>query len=542
MPFSSNHIALKDTGRFSKLVLDYIQGQSPLKDMLPAYPEIEDIGKQLARKSQQNINRHLLHQVISEQCQSIELHPLQVNFLNSLTALNTFTICTAHQPNLFSGHLYLIYKIIHAIELADLCRLKFPAYQFVPVYYIGSEDHDLEEIGSWNWNHQAFRWHTNQSGACGSMHLQDIEPFIQYLEKTTNIHVPEQEAMLRLVKKAYHPGHTVSQAIRIFINGLFSDKGLLILDANHSAFKASFIPHLMAECFEQKSEKVLKTEFETWQKHYPVQAFLRPINLFYLRQGLRSRIVREGELWKVLDTDITFSEKQLREEIQQFPERFSPSVILRPLYQEFILPNIAFIGGGAEVAYWLPLKSYFEQSGILMPLVFLRNSFQLIEKQLYLKIQAMGLSWNELFESTNSRMNRLMDNQTEYQHFLEIKNKLIADSQLLLPIGATVSEPLRETTQAHITQLKNILDALELKFKRHLKRKETLQAGQWQKIQSSFFPDGHLQERHDNFLSWYQEWGDDLLNILHQSCQPFGTTFCMIADNPQGFKYNQHIY
>ena len=534
MPFTSNYISLKDTGRFSELVLDYIQGQSPLKDIVPAYPEINNIGKQIALKSQQPINRTLLQQVFREQYESIELHPLQHNHISSLTENNTFTICTAHQPNLFSGHLYLIYKIVHAIELAEVCRLNFPEYQFVPVYYIGSEDHDLDEIGSWNWNHHDFRWQTNQSGACGSMLLKDIEPFIQYLEKVTNSNLPEQETMLRLVKEAYQPNHTLSQAIRILINGLFSSKGLLILDANHPALKATFKSHLIAECIEQKSEKVLKGIFDQWQKHYPVQAFLRPINLFYLKPGLRARIEKEGDHWKVLDTDITFTENMLQEEINQFPERFSPNVIMRPLYQEFILPNIAFVGGGAEVAYWLPLKSYFQENEVVMPLVFLRNSFQLIEQELQLKIQTMRLGWNELFESTNSRLNRLVSEQSEFQHFLEIREKLDSTAQMLLPLSESITAPLKESTYAHLTKLKNTLDALELKFKRHLKRKETLHADQWQKIHSSFFPDGHLQERHENFLSWHQKWGDDLLKILHQSSQPFGTMFCLIVDDQHG--------
>lgn len=534
MPFSSNYISLKETGRFSKLVLDYIQGQSPLKDIVPSYPEIMDIGKQIALKSKQKINRTLLQKVFIEQYESIKLHPLQLRHIANLTEDNTFTICTAHQPNLFSGHLYLIYKIVHAIELADLCRLKFPEHHFVPVYYIGSEDHDLDEIGSWNWNNQHFQWQTNQSGACGSMLLTDIEPFIQYLEKTTNLNLPEQEAMFRLVKEAYQPNHTASQAIRILINGLFSSKGLLILDANHPALKASFKSHLIAECFEQKSKKVLKEVFEQWQNYYPVQAFLRSINLFYLKPGLRARIEKVGDHWKVLDTEITFSKEMLQAEIDQFPERFSPNVIMRPLYQEFILPNIAFVGGGAEVAYWLPLKSYFQENEIVMPLVFLRNSFQLIEQQLQLKIQTIRLGWNELFESTNSRMNRLLSKQSEFQHFVEIREKMDSNAQMFLPLSESINAPLMESTQAHLKKLKNTLDALELKFKRHLKKKEMIQADQWLKIQSSFFPDGHLQERHENFLSWHQKWGDDLLKMLHQFCQPFGTMFCLIVDDQKG--------
>ena len=111
MPFSSNYISLKETGRFSKLVLDYIQGQSPLKDIVPSYPEIMDIGKQIALKSKQKTNRTLLQKVFIEQYESIKLHPLQLRHIANLTENNTFTICTAHQPNLFSGHLYLIYKM-----------------------------------------------------------------------------------------------------------------------------------------------------------------------------------------------------------------------------------------------------------------------------------------------------------------------------------------------------------------------------------------------------------------------------------------------
>ena len=93
----------------------------------------------------------------------------------------------------------------------------------------------------------------------------------------------------------------------------------------------------------------------------------------------------------VHDTDIVFTKDELKDELRDYPERFSPNVILRGLYQEIILPNLAFIGGGGEFAYWLELKDLFLHYKVPFPVLIVRNSFLIIEKKYHQLIEKLNL-------------------------------------------------------------------------------------------------------------------------------------------------------
>ena len=130
--------------------------------------------------------------------------------------------------------------------------------------------------------------------------------------------------------------------------------------------------------------------------------------MFYLKDGFRERIEKREHRFFVLNTDISFNEYELKKELEYNPERFSPHVILRGIYQETILPNLAFIGGGGELAYWLQLKDLFSQYHVPYPVLALRNSFLDIEEKWKKKIQHLGLSINDLFIDPSELLNRIV--------------------------------------------------------------------------------------------------------------------------------------
>src|SRR6202000_273620 len=145
----------------------------------------------------------------------------------------------------------------------------------------------------------------------------------------------------------------------------------------------------------------------------------RPINLFYLKDDIRNRIERSGDDFIVVDTKIRFTETTLRQELQEHPERFSPNVILRGLFQETILPNIAFIGGGGETAYWLELKELFDHYKRPFPVLVLRNSFLLVEGQWAKKMERIGVGEAELFRSAEELLNELVQKESTHAMSLD---------------------------------------------------------------------------------------------------------------------------
>ncbi|MCB0742136.1 MAG: bacillithiol biosynthesis BshC, partial [Chitinophagaceae bacterium] len=155
---------------------------------------------------------------------------------------------------------------------------------------------------------------------------------------------------------------------------------------------------------------IVQKSIDTLQKSsYKVQAQPREINLFYLKDNFRERIIFNDENFHVLNTDWHFTKEDMLEEIKNHPERFSPNVIIRGIYQERILPNIAFIGGGGELAYWLQLKSLFENYQIPFPVLVVRNSFLMIEKSIKMMLAKLEIPSTDVFIGENLLMKQIVE-------------------------------------------------------------------------------------------------------------------------------------
>ena len=161
------------------------------------------------------------------------------------------------------------------------------------------------------------------------------------------------------------------------------------------------LPVFEDDLFNQTSSAIVAKTIDQLGQHYKVQANPREINLFYLKDSTRARIEQDGQEWKVTGTSITFYKRGFARGTADHPERFSPNVILRGIFQETVLPNILFVGGGGELAYWLELKGIFEHHGVPYPVLVLRNSFLVSRKKMESKkLNASDFSW-PIFSNRN---------------------------------------------------------------------------------------------------------------------------------------------
>ena len=142
----SSRISYQNTNKFSKLIIDYLKDEEKLQPFFNRYPTLENFSKQIEEKRNHLINRELLVSVLYRQNQKISLSKETKSNINALLDENTFTITTGHQPCLFTGPLYFIYKIVSTINLCKSLSRKYPNTRFVPIFWIASEDHDFEEI------------------------------------------------------------------------------------------------------------------------------------------------------------------------------------------------------------------------------------------------------------------------------------------------------------------------------------------------------------------------------------------------------------
>src|SRR5690554_2848459 len=263
---------------------------------------------------------------------------------------------------------------------------------------MATEDHDFEEINFFNFNRIKFQWNKKASfptRRSSDLGLQTIyEKFKQHLPLGTNA-----KQLADLFEKAYLKHDNLADATRYLANELFGSYGLVIVDDDDKKLKKQFIPHIKEELLHQSSVKAVEKSYPVL-KDYLIQVNPREINLFYIENGLRERIALEENKYKVLNTDLEFTQDEILKLVDTNPEKFSPNVILRPLYQEVILPNLCYIGGGGELAYWLELKEVFTLHKVPFPMLLLRNSVLLATEKQNTKREKLKLTWEELFLKT----------------------------------------------------------------------------------------------------------------------------------------------
>ncbi|HHH49495.1 MAG TPA: bacillithiol biosynthesis cysteine-adding enzyme BshC, partial [Saprospiraceae bacterium] len=501
--------------QFSKRDIAYTNAAKALRPFYKYPVELSAFEQVIEDKKPEVRFRKELVEALTHQCADLCAAPEVINNITALAHDNTFTIITAHQPSLFTGPLYYIYKIVSAINLAEQLNKKYPHYKFVPVFIIGAEDHDFEEINHVHLFGKKLVWENEEKGAVGQMKTASLKNVISELENILG-QSKNAKTILEKIKKAYTEHALYGHAAKVFTHELFKDKGLVIANMNDAKLKRCFIPIIKQEILEQPSQKLVQaTQEELAALGYKAQATAREINFFYLKNQLRERIVLNNGQFEVLNSNITFSRDEMEAEIDNHPERFSPNVIMRPLYQELIFPNLAYIGGGGELAYWTERKKQFEFFGINFPMLIRRNSVLWLDKGIAKKINKLALSIPDIFKDTESLIKTFVKNAAEEElHFDKEKEKLKSIFQEVFEKTIKVDQSLGKTVRAEEAKQLKALNQLEGRVHRAEKQKHETSLNQIRAIKAKLFPDNGLQERKDNFLAFYLKYGEQFLNVL----------------------------
>lgn len=537
MSFTASFINFEETGKFSALVLDYLKGEESLKAFYHHPPTLAGIKKSIEERKAFKTDRNLLVTQLKFQYRNLKPTSLQLSYIEKLLLENTFTITTAHQPNIFTGHLYFIYKIIHAIKMADELQKLLPENNFVPVYYMGSEDADLEELGEVVVAGKKLVWETKQTGAVGRMHID--ASFIKILKEIGGQVGVQKfgEEIITKMETAYTIGKTIEQATFEFVNYLFAQFGLLILLPDAATLKKSFEPIIKKEIQEQFSSKELQTTIANFPPKYKIQASGRELNLFYLDADSRQRLLVTENGFAVDNTDMVFTKELMLEEIEKNPLNFSTNVILRPLYQEFILPNIVFIGGGGELAYWLELKAVFAAASIPYPVLMLRNSFALLDKKTAASIKKLNFSFVDFFKGEHELVNTIVQRDTENKISVsEEKFELLKIYSTLRKDAAAIDKSLERHVWALQAKSINQIDQLEKKMIRAAKKGFKVQIKNINKIKSILFPVGNLQERVEGLIYFYSEFGTALLQDIYNHSPALDPKFVVLVEKKSAVK------
>ncbi|MDO5637266.1 MAG: bacillithiol biosynthesis cysteine-adding enzyme BshC [Myroides sp.] len=523
-------IPYSQTGYFSKLMIDYLNQDARLSPLYNRFPTLENFKLQIEEKKHffPEGNRKVLVDQLLSQYKNVAASNETLKNIKQLGESNTFTIVTGHQLNLFTGPLYFLYKIISTINLCKELKTAYPDHHFVPVYWMATEDHDFEEINFFNFNRMKFQWNKEVSGPVGRLSTEGLEAvfdqFQQHLSLGNNA-----KQLISWFENAYLKHDNLADATRYLANEFFKEQGLVIIDGDDKQLKQLFAPHIKEELIHQSSFNAVETSYPIL-KEYLIQVNPREINLFYIENGLRERLVFEEDTFKVLNTNLQFTKDELLHLVDSNPEKFSPNVILRPLYQEVILPNLCYIGGGGELAYWLELKEVFNTHKVPFPMLLLRNSVLLVTEKQNQKRKKLNLSWEELFLKTEAftqkKTHDLSDNAFDFEQQKQfLKQQFSALKEVMLQTDKSFIGAVNAQETKQIKGLEN----LEKRYFKAERLKNQDQLDRMLDLKIALFPNNSLQERVDNFSTLYAEFGQKMIDTLLENLNPLEQDYSIVV-------------
>jgi bacillithiol biosynthesis cysteine-adding enzyme BshC len=523
-------IPFQKTGFFSKTMVDYLEKNEHITSFYHNFPDINGFHNQIEekKKSFRLQSRFVLVDALKNQYKTFDTSTKTDQNIELLKQQNTFTVTTGHQLNLFTGPLYFLYKIISTINLAEELSEKFPEENFVPIYWMATEDHDFDEINYFNFDGKKVSWNRKDGGAVGRFSTEGLENvfevFSNHLGNSKNA-----DYLKNLFSDGYLKHDNLADATRFIGNELFAAYGLVIVDGDDKNLKQLFTPFVKDELENETSFKEVSKTIEALEKNYPIQVNPREINLFYLGDDFRERIIFEDNLYKVNNTTITFTKAEILKEVDENPLAFSPNVIMRPLFQEVILPNLCYIGGGGEMGYWLELKDYFEYVNVPFPILLLRNSVQVMSEKQVGKLEKLNIAKKEIFLNQFELLSQKVIANSDLK--ISFKDK----KQFLQQQFVELKEVAKKTDVTFINavnaQERKQIKGLENLEKRLLKAEKKRQKDLVDRItiiQNELLPNESLEERQRNFSEYYLEYGSNFIINLKEALKPLGLEFTIL--------------
>jgi bacillithiol biosynthesis cysteine-adding enzyme BshC len=514
---------LTETGLLPQISIDYINEEDSLKGFYHYSPKIDSFADAIKNKSFSEEKRRLLSDVLFDQYKDSELSISEstISQIESIKSENTYTVTTGHQLSIFTGPLYFIYKIVTAINLAKQLNEKYSDKHFVPVFWMASEDHDFEEISSINLFGKEIKWNKlSHQQPVGRLNLDGLKEDMYNIELMLGSK-PKSKHWSELLESSYNEKYNLSQATRRLVHQLFADEGLLIIDADNAKLKKELKPIIKADILEQQSFTVIQKTNEELSKTYKLQINGRELNFFYLHNELGRKLIRpEGDEFKLQDTDIVFTKDEIENLIESKPELFSPNVVLRPVYQELILPNLAYIGGPAEVAYWLQLKSVFNSYDVPYPVVMLRNSFLLLGSSLKSKIEKSGLQLTDFFLNESVLLDKFVKIKSE-SNFQTITQQIEDLFQKLIDEAKAIDNQLGKEILETKLSTKDFFNKANKTFKKQQELKLETDIEKLLKTKSQIFPNGVFQERKENIMTYDINTEKDIIDLVLEKADAF---------------------
>lgn len=506
-------INCKSVNFYPKLIQQYIDNELKNKQIVDFDYSENELKRQLKNRSYSAEQRAVLVNALQKQYQGFDLTNAEKNNLAHLNNSNCFTITTGHQLVLLGGPLFFYSKILDVVQLAK--KMSSASNHVVPIFWMASEDHDFEEIASVRIFGKKITAAGNNKGPVGRLKNSVFKEFLTEIKALLQ-NDDRYSVIVELISTAFESGKNLSEITRIFVRFFFKDEGVLIIDGDDENLKRLFIPAIKAELTNQTLFKATQDVLQNFNNEgFKIQVNPREINLFFIQDGLRERIVPSEKGFKTVNNTHSWSHDELLKLVDEQPQCFSPNAVLRPVYQEVILPNIAYVGGAGEIAYWLELPKAFKAFGIHFPMPIVRKSYIVVQHKLlqWLTDNAWDLSslfkipellekeFAEKIADDTVKLTNEISELTVFFDKLKVKGESIAPQMAKVVLG--------EQKRA-ISALENV----EKRFLNAEKQKHDQQLNKLLNIQERVLPNQKPMERGESFLPLFVNPSLDLKKAL----------------------------
>lgn len=456
--------------------------------------------------------------------------------LELLSKGNTLAVVTGQQVGLFSGPIYTIYKIITAIKLSYFLSDRFPEFNFVPIFYLESEDHDFFESNNvkiFNSKNEIVKLEFNPNlkrenyGPVGDIKFDEkIDETLKKLEDELQ-ETEFKNEVLKLIRSAYSKGSNFAQAFVKFVGELFKDFGLIFLNPNDLEFKKLLVPIFEKEIDEHPrlSELIVNVSAEL-EEEYHAQIKPRPLNLFLFYKDGRFPIEPADEegIFRLKGARFKFSRDELKTILETSPHLLSPNVVLRPICQDVLLPTVCYVAGPSEIAYFAQLKPAYIYFDVPMPVIFPRISATLIEPKVRKIFERYGISIKEVFTDFSAVARKILLSNSDldidgFFNLTKARVELIINEvkEFVSKIDPTLSGAVDNSGSKILYHINNIY---EKTISAHQKKSEII-SQQIEKLRLNLFPEGELQERVLNITYFLNKYSFGLIDRIFDQLEAF---------------------
>lgn len=515
----------------SSLVKDYIDNFGKVKEFYNGDYNNFDVFQERAEELR---NRELplgkLASILKEQNQSYGCGFRTLENIDLLLERRACAVVTGQQVGLFSGPLYTIYKALSTIKLAARLNRTCEGC-YVPVFWLASEDHDFREVNHVkiiNKENQVVQltYHPDWQDGRRPVFLinldADINSAINELLDHTHPSEFKDEVVERL-KEAYHPNQNFVKAFALWLTHLFKSYGLILIDGSDKRMKVLGRSIFKEEINDNSpvTQKTLETNQRLIALGYHAQVHVHKglLNMFFLNQDRHTLEIQNGK-FHLKGMNKWFTRQELIDLVEKEPQRFSPNVLMRPIYQDTLLPTVAYVAGPAEIAYYAQMKGIYEYFNLPMPIIYPRKSVTLVEKKVDKVLDSYNLKvsdfWNDVEQLINQIARENLPPSIE-EKIAKSKDCIERDLSILEQEVTAFESTLRESFEVVKGKMQHQIDVLEKKILQAYKRRNEIVRNQIYKAKNNLYPDHNLQERELNIVPYLFKYGFNFIYRLYEA-------------------------